>query len=98
MARKKTKQMHTKLESKNRAARSWLHRLVRRICAPKPKRLELKLATYSEAEGLLKQGWTLAPEEDRNHAIGLVYLERLDSPNVRFSDSPSDSADNTKTP
>ena len=58
-----------------------LERMVRRICAPKPKRLELKLATYSEAEGLLKQGWTLAPEEDHNHAIGLVYLERLDSPN-----------------
>jgi len=54
--------------------------LFRRIFASKPKRLELKLATYSEAEGLLKQGWTLAPEEDRNRAFGLVYLERLDSP------------------
>lgn len=64
----------------NAAFRS-LHRMVRRIFAPKPKRLELKLATYSEAEGLLRAGWTLAPEEDHNRAFGLVYLERLDSPN-----------------
>ncbi len=58
-----------------------LQRMVRRFFAPKPKRLELKLATYSEAEGLLRAGWTLAPEEDLNRAFGLVYLERLETPN-----------------
>ena len=48
---------------------------------PKPKRLELKLATYSESDSLLKQGWSLAAEEDHNRAFGLVYLEKLDSTN-----------------
>lgn len=48
-------------------------------------RKEIRLVSYQEAELLLKQGWTLAPEEDDNH-IGamtrMVYLELLVNKNV----------------
>ncbi len=44
----------------------------------KPKvRQDLKLVSYSEAEELLKSGYTLAKEEDTNHVFGMVYLELL---------------------
>jgi len=54
-----------------------LQRIFRRLFPAKPQRLELKLATYSEAGGLLRAGWSIAPEEDGNRAFGHVYLERL---------------------
>ena len=45
---------------------------------PKSKvRLDLKLVSYTEAEDLLKKGYTLAKEEDTNHIFGMVYLELL---------------------
>lgn len=44
---------------------------------PPRKRIESRLVSYEEAEKLLKEGWTIAPEEDHNHNIGIVYLERL---------------------
>ena len=43
-------------------------------------RKEIRFVAYHEAEILLKQGWTLAPEEDSN-TLGamtrMVYLELL---------------------
>lgn len=37
---------------------------------------ELRMVSYDEADVLLKQGWRLAPEEDNNRILGMVYLER----------------------
>ena len=48
---------------------------------PKPKRLELRFVNYTEGDRLVREGWTIAREEDNNHAFGMVYLERLESPN-----------------
>lgn len=45
------------------------------------KRVELRLMPYAEADRLLKAentDWRLAPEEDDNHQLGMVYLERID--------------------
>lgn len=51
---------------------------IKNYLAPrKPRRLELRLVTYSEAEALLREGWTIAREEDHNGKIGWVYLEKL---------------------
>lgn len=47
------------------------------VFPPKRQRLEMKLISYREAEDLLKSGWTIAPEEDYNRQIGMVYLELL---------------------
>ena len=46
----------------------------------KPKRLELRYLSYAEADRLIREtrgAWTIAPEEDRNRVLGMVYLERL---------------------
>jgi hypothetical protein len=40
-------------------------------------RTGLKFVDYSEGDKLVKQGWTIAKEEDRNNIIGMVYLELL---------------------
>lgn len=48
------------------------------------RRLELKFVTYSEGDKLIRANerkaesdqWVLAKEEDTNHVIGMVYLER----------------------
>lgn len=45
---------------------------------PKPKRLELRYVTYSEGENLVRQGWTISPEEDKNFVNGMVFLELLE--------------------
>lgn len=42
------------------------------------KRTGLVLVPYSAADALLNEGWTIAPEEDNNHKIGIVYLEKLE--------------------
>lgn len=44
----------------------------------KPKRLELRCVSYIKGNELLRQGWTIAPEEDHNRIIGTVWLERLE--------------------
>lgn len=47
---------------------------------PKRTRLELRFLPYSEADKLIRAtngAWTIAPEEDKNKIIGMVYLERL---------------------
>ena len=41
-------------------------------------RKELKFVSYSDAEELIKNSWTIAKEEDSNHQIGFVYLELLE--------------------
>lgn len=38
-------------------------------------RRALIFVPYAEGEKLLRDGWTLAPEEDRNKIIGWVFLE-----------------------
>jgi hypothetical protein len=45
---------------------------------PKRKRSGLVLVPYKAANALLDEGWTIAPEEDNNHVIGIVYLEKLE--------------------
>jgi len=48
------------------------------------RRLEFKLCTYAEGDRLIRasagkperEQWIIAPEEDRNRAFGVVYLER----------------------
>jgi len=44
------------------------------------------LVLWSEAEKLVKQGWTTAPEEDSNKLMSKVYLELLpeNAKKVRF--------------
>lgn len=62
----------------------WLRRLWFR-CFPRYQRLELRTANYVEADRLIRstaylpepERWRLAiPEEDRDHAFNVVYLER----------------------
>lgn len=41
---------------------------------------EVRLFTYAEADRLLREvppQWKLAPEEDTNRVVGVVYLERM---------------------
>jgi hypothetical protein len=42
------------------------------------KRLEMRCVTYAEGDRLIKEGWTLSPEEDGNRAFGMVYVELLE--------------------
>ena len=44
----------------------------------RPKRLDLRFVTWTEGEKLLHEGWTIAKEEDKNNAIGWVWLELLE--------------------
>ncbi len=57
----------------------WLMSLI--FPVPKRKRSGLVLVPYKAADALLADGWTIAPEEDNNHVIGIVYLELLDKTN-----------------
>jgi hypothetical protein len=52
---------------------------------PKP-RISLVFVTYGEAESLIKNGYTIAKEEDNNHKLGWVYLELLEGANTKFID------------
>lgn len=52
--------------------------LLTRDRKPKPKRLELKLVSYDEADAMLSAGWTIAREEDANHIPCMIWLERLE--------------------
>ncbi len=54
----------------------WLISLL--LPEPKKQRVGFMLVPYSAADALLQQGWTIAPEEDNNHVIGIVYLEKLE--------------------
>lgn len=51
----------------------------------KPKRLELRLLPYGEADAILRDpgmgSWRIAKEEDHNRMIGYVFLERIEQPN-----------------
>lgn len=49
---------------------------------PNPRRLELRYVNYKEGDRLVREGWTIAPEEDNNRSIGMVYLERLEPHNI----------------
>ena len=42
------------------------------------KRVEMRCVTYAEGDRLIKEGWTLAPEEDGNRGFGMVYVELLE--------------------
>ena len=44
----------------------------------KPKRLGLQFVLYSQAARMIRNGWTIAPEDDRNRSIGMVWLELLE--------------------
>jgi hypothetical protein len=50
------------------------------IIFPKPKRqrIGLMLVPYKAADALIEAGWSIAPEEDNNHRLGIVYLEKLE--------------------
>lgn len=56
---------------------------IRSLFRPKPKRIDFAFVTYEVAEGLLKEGWSIAPEEDRNHHLGMVFLEKLQHSSAR---------------
>ncbi|MGH9640914.1 MAG: hypothetical protein ACRD3Q_00670 [Terriglobales bacterium] len=36
----------------------------------------MKLVRYSDANAYLAMGWEIASEEDRNRALGFVWLEK----------------------
>lgn len=40
-------------------------------------RVDFRYVDYTTGDKLIKEGWTIAKEEDRNHTIGMVYLELL---------------------
>ena len=68
----------------------WLGGWWKRLLRPKPKRLELRYLSYTEADKLIREtsgAWTIAKEEDTNHVLGWVYLERLE---VMVTNPPSD--------
>jgi hypothetical protein len=49
----------------------------------RPKRLAVRVLTYAEADRLIKDtagAWTIAPEEDQNRCVGVVWLELLEKP------------------
>lgn len=52
----------------------------RKLFAPKPKRLDLQLVSYDNANAYLERGWRIAKEEDTNRKIGFVWLEKLEQP------------------
>jgi hypothetical protein len=47
---------------------------------PKMKRVRLNYCSYEEAARLLQfeKNWRVAPEEDTNPKIGMVYLEQVE--------------------
>ena len=50
---------------------------------PKLRRLELRFLPYVDADRLIREtrgAWTIAPEEDSNRNVGMVYIERLEKP------------------
>jgi hypothetical protein len=49
-----------------------------RVLAPHKYRRALAAVSYDDAEALLREGWRLAPEEDRNRSIGVVFLEKIE--------------------
>jgi len=53
-------------------------RLLRFLFRPKPKRIELRFVNYAEGDKLVREGWTIANEEDANRVFGMVYVERLE--------------------
>ena len=46
---------------------------------PKARRIAVRFVTYTEGDSLVREGWTIAPEEDGNHFIGKVWLELLEN-------------------
>ena len=50
---------------------------IRNIFNP-PKRLSLQAVAWVNADIYIKQGWTIAKEENNNHQIGVVWLELLE--------------------
>lgn len=47
---------------------------------PRKQRAELRCLSYADADKLIREtngAWTIAPEEDKNRIIGIVYIERL---------------------
>lgn len=55
---------------------NWL----RKLFSKKPKRVDLKLVSYDNANAYLERGWRIAKEEDTNRSIGFVWLEKLEGP------------------
>lgn len=54
-------------------------RAIRRLLGkPKTIRVELRRVFMfdGEADRMITDGWTIAPEEDHNHEFGYIYLER----------------------
>ena len=41
-------------------------------------RVGFKFVDYSEGDKLVREGWTIAKEEDTNRVCGMVYLELLE--------------------
>lgn len=61
---------------------SWLKDL---FFKGKGRKRELVCVDYAEGDKMLRNpegGWHLAPEEDKNRALGTVYLERWSAPTV----------------
>jgi len=52
--------------------------LLSAIFRKRRKRINYVCCTYLAAEHLLKDGWTIAKEEDKNKKIGFVCLEYLE--------------------
>ena len=75
---------------------AWLGGWWKRLTRPKPKRLELRILSYGDADKLIREtngAWTIAKEEDTNRCIGLVYLERLE---VMVTNPPNDPSSATR--
>jgi hypothetical protein len=54
----------------------------------KPKRIGFVLVPHELANGLMKDGWTIAPEEDSNRRAGMVFLEKLEQPSFVSAGAP----------
>lgn len=58
-------------------------RLKRALGFERPTRTGLRFVPYwPDAALLVRDGWTVAREEDRNRQLGWVWLERLEWPNT----------------
>jgi hypothetical protein len=57
-----------------------IKKLLSALFRKRRRRINYVYVSYAIGEELVKKGWTIAKEEDNNHAFGMVCLELLEPP------------------
>jgi hypothetical protein len=63
----------------NRLRKFW-HNLKIDLGITRPKRIGFRFVNWLVGDALIRKGWTLAKEEDKNSFMGYVCLELLEYP------------------